>query len=233
VGIFGFHTTGGYAEYVTAPVSQVYPKPKNISFVEAAAFPLTFLTAWRMLTTKAKLKNKETVFIWGASGGLGLAGLIISKYLGARVIAAARTVSIAKKLKALGADEAIVYPQGRVVDQVMSLTNQKGVNVVFETVGKKTWPDTIKVLAFGGRVVIAGTTSGDMGSQDLSEVYYRQLTIHGSRMGNKQEFEQVLKLVSRKKLKPVIDKVYPLKDARKALEKMDQGKHLGKIVLKI
>jgi len=233
VGIFGYNTWGGYAEYVVAPLGQVYSKPKNLSFVEAAAFPLTFLTAWRMLTTKAKLQKGETVFIWGASGGLGLAAIKIAKYLDAKVIAAAKTRAVAAKLKQLGADKNIGYPQGRVVEKVKALTNGAGVEVVFESVGKKTWQDSLNLLGFNGRVVIAGTTSGDVGSQDLSQVYYRQLTIFGSRMGDKKEFEEVLRLVNQGKLKPVIDKVFLLKDAIKAQARMAQGKHLGKIVLKV
>lgn len=232
VKIFGAKTWGGYAEYIVVPTEQLYLKPKNLSFVEAAAFPLTFLTAWNMLVTKAKLKKGETVFVWGASGGLGIAAIQLAKYLGAKVIAAAKSEDIASKLKKIGADEIVIYTKEKVEDSVKKLTGD-GVDVVFESVGEKTWNTSLSILKTYGRIVIAGTTSGDTGTQDLSDVYVRQLSIFGARMGTKQEFEQVFELFKSGKLKPVIDKVFPLKDAAKAQQKMEEGKHVGKIVLEI
>src|SRR3989344_4801231 len=185
VTIFGYGTQGGYAEYVTAPLEQLYQKPKNLSFVEAAAFPLTFLTAWRMLKTRANIQKGETIFIWGASGGLGAAAVQIAKYLGVYVIVATKS----------SFSESMLKPHGR--------------------------------------VVISGTTSGAVASQDLSDVYYYQQTILGSRMGYKDEFEEILKLVNQGKLKPVIDKIFPLKDVAKAQQRMESRKHFGKIVLEI
>ena len=233
VKIFGYNTPGGFAEYVTAPVGQVYPKPDKLPFVEAAAFPLTFLTAWHMLVGRANLQKGETVFIWGASGGLGSAAIQIAKYLGAKVIAAAKNEDDAKKIKTMGADEVVIYSDGNMVEKVRKLNDGVLVDVVFESIGAKTWAKTLAMLRPHGRVVIAGTTSGEMASQDLSDVYYYQQTILGSRMGTPEEFEQVLKLIGERKLKPVIDKVFPLKDFKQAEQRLEESKQMGKIVIEV
>ena len=233
VSIFGVKNQGGYAEYITAPISQLYPKPKNISFVEAAAFPLTFLTAWHMLVGRANLQKGEIVFIWGASGGLGSSAIQVANYLGSRVIAAAKSKSDARRIRAIGADEVVIYPQKDVEKEVKKLTKGLGADVVFESVGEKTWNSSLAMLRPFGRVVIAGATSGEKGTQDLSDVYVRQLSILGARMGTREEFEQVLKLVAKGRLKPIVDKVFPLKKAAEAQKRMVDGKHLGKVVLEI
>ncbi len=233
VKIFGVKNQGSYAEYIVAPISQFYPKPQNISFVEAAAFPLTFLTAWHMLVGRANLQKGETVFVWGASGGLGSSAIQVAKYLGTKVIAAAKSEEDAEQIREIGADEIVIYTKGNVESAIKNLTNGLGVDVVFESVGEKTWAMTIAMLRPFGRVVIAGTTSGDMGTQDLSDIYVRQLSIFGARMGTKEEFEKVLEIVAAGKLKPVIDKTFPLKDAAEAQGRMAEGKHFGKIVLEI
>lgn len=231
--IFGYKTSGGYAEYVTAPIEQLYPKPKNLSFVEAAAFPLTFLTAYHMLVGRAKLQKGETVFIWGASGGLGSAAIQIAKYLGTKIIAASSSEEDIKQIKRMGATHVVNYKDRNVEKVVSKLTNGEKVDVVFESVGAKTWNTSLAILRPHGRVVIAGTTSGAVASQDLSDVYYYQQTILGSRMGTKEEFEQILKLVESGKLKPIIDKVFPLMEADKALKRLEESKQIGKIVLEI
>src|SRR3990167_7561238 len=212
--IFGYKTPGGYAEYVTAPIEQLYPKPRNLSWAEAAAFPLTFLTAYHLLFGRAKLQKGEMIFIWGASGGLGSAAIQIARYLGAKIIAAARSDSDAQKIRSMGAHYVVNYTKHDVEKVVNKLTNNEKVDVVFESVGVKTWSTTLAILRPHGRVVIAGTTSGAVASQDLSDVYYYQHTILGSRMGTKEEFEQVLKLIEAGSLKPIIDKMFPLKDAK-------------------
>lgn len=232
VKIFGVKNQGSYAEYITAPISQLYPKPGNISFVEAAAFPLTFLTAWHMLVGRANLKKGETVFVWGASGGLGSSAIQIAKHLGARVIAAAKSED-AKQIREIGADEIVIYTNANVEKSVKSLTDGLGVDVVFESVGEKTWNTTLAILRPFGRVVIAGSTSGHTGILDLSDIYVRQLSIFGARMGAKEEFEKVLELVAAGKLKPIIDKTFPLKDAAAAQKRMAGSKQPGKIVLEI
>jgi len=233
VTIFGYKTPGGFAEYVTAPISQVYAMPANLSYVEAAAFPLTFLTAWHMLVGRANLQKGETVFIWGASGGLGSAAIQIAKYLGAKVIAAAGDENDAEKIKNMGADAVVIYSRGDTVKKVQQLNDDTLVDVVFESVGAKTWARTLAMLRPYGRVVIAGTTSGEMASQDLSDVYYYQQTILGSRMGTPEEFKQVLKLVADGKLKPVVDKTFLLKDFAKAEKYLRHSKQTGKVVIEL
>lgn len=233
VTILGAKTHGGYAEYIVAPIGQVYPKPLKLSFVEAAAFPLTYLTAWHMLVGRANLQRGESVFVWGAAGSLGSAAVQLAHHLGARVIAAARSAETANKVRSLGADEIVLYKETNVVQEARRLTSGLGVDVVFESVGAKTWQRTLAMLRMLGRVVIAGTTSGDMGTQDLSDIYYRQLTILGARMGTKEEFEKVLGLMNAGVVKPLIDSVFPLQRAADAQRRMEEGKHVGKIVLEI
>lgn len=233
VKIFGVNNQGCYAEYITAPIPQMYPKPTNIPFFEAAAFPLTFLTAWHMLVGRANLRKGETVFIWGASGGLGSSAIQVAKYLGAKVMAAAKSQDQASRIRGIGADEVVIYTKENVEKAVKELTNGLGVDIVFESVGEKTWSTTLSILRPFGRVVIAGTTSGNIVTQDLTDIFVRQLTILGARMGTKEEFDKVLELVATGKLKPIVDKTFPLKEAAKAQKRMVEGKHLGKIVLEI
>ena len=186
-----------------------------------------------MLVGRAKLQKGETVFVWGASGGLGSSSIQVAKYLGAKIIAAAKSEEDAKQIHEIGADEIVIYTKRDVESAVKNLTSGLGVDVVFESVGEKTWSMTLAMLRSFGRVVIAGTTSGDMGTQDLSDIYVRQLSIFGARMGTKEEFEKVLELVAAGKLKPIIDKTFPLKGAAEAQGRMAEGKHFGKIVLEI
>jgi NADPH:quinone reductase-like Zn-dependent oxidoreductase len=233
VTIFGYRTPGGFAEYVTAPITQLHAMPGNLSFTEAAAFPLTFLTAWHMLVGRAALQKGETVFVWGASGGLGSAAIQIAKHLGAKVIAAARDEADAQKIRAMGADEVAIYTHDNLVEEIKALNGGTLVDVVFESIGAKTWSHTLSMLRPYGRVVIAGTTSGEMASQDLSDIYYYQHTILGSRMGTPQEFEQVCRLVEDGKLKPVIDTTFALKDLAQAQERLEASRQIGKIVIEI
>ncbi len=233
VAIFGYKTQGGLAEYIAVPVEQLFPKPKKLSFIEAAAFPLTFLTAYHMLVGRARLQKGEVVFIWGASGGLGSAAIQIAKYLGAIIIASARTDDDAKRIKAMGVDHVVNYIKENVESSVNKLTKGEKVDVVFESVGKTTWNTTLTILKPHGRVVIAGTTSGSIASQDLSDIYYFQHTILGSRMGTKKEFEQVVRLVEAGKLRPIIDKVFRLEEVDKALKRLERSEQIGKIVVEL
>lgn len=186
-----------------------------------------------MLVGRAQLQKDETVFIWGASGGLGSAAIQIAKHLGAKIIAAAKNEDDAKRIKAMGANEVVIYTKDDVMEEVKKFNDDTLVDVVFESIGAKTWGTTLAMLRPYGRVVIAGTTSGEMASQDLSDVYYYQHTILGSRMGTPEEFEQVLKLVEAGKLRPTIDKVYLLKDFKEAEKRLEESKQVGKIVIDI
>lgn len=233
VNLLARQTNGGYAEYVSVPLTQIYLKPKNLTFVEAAAFPLTFLTAWHALYTRARLESGESIFVWGASGSVGPAVIQIAKQIGATVIAAVRSREVGETVKSWGADEFVVYSQGDVMQQVQVLTSGKGVDVVFESVGEKTFPDSLAMLKPYGRIVVIGATSGEGVSFDLAKFYPKQLAIIGSRMGTKEEFEEVLKLMTSGDLKPIIDTTFPLKDATEAQKRMEDGQHIGKIVLEV
>ncbi len=222
VKIIGFSTQGAYAEWISVPKVNVYPKPKGLSFAEAASFPLTFLTAWHMLKTRAQVKPGEAVFIWGATGGLGVAAIQIAKQLGAHVIAGTRSMQKIEALKAVGADEVVL---------VQNETQFEKVDVVFETVGEATWDRSLDMLKPFGRLVLAGTTSGKEAKVDLQKLYTKQLSIVGSRMGTQKEFEEILALVEQGLLKPKVDRCFTLQDAVKAHEFFEAGEFVGKIVL--
>lgn len=233
VNLLARQTNGGYAEYITVSLEQIYPKPQKLSFVEAAAFSLTFLTAWHALKTRANLEKGDTVFVWGASGNLGPAVIQISKHFGAKVIAAVRSEEVGKIVKSWGADEVIFHSKENINEQVKELTGDKGVDIVFESVGEKTFLQSLAMLKPYGRMVVVGATSGEKVSFNLSEFYPKQFAIIGSRMGTKEEFEEVLKLINNGTLKPIIDKVFPLSQAMDAQKRMEESKHIGKIVLEV
>ncbi len=231
--LLGRQANGGYAEYISVPLEQLYRKPNNLSFVEAAAFPLTYLTAWHALCTRARLETGETLFVWGASGSAGPAIIQSAKHIGAHVIAAVRSDEVGAVVRSWGADEVVNYKTEDVVQRVQKLTDGKGVDVVFESVGEKTFSQSIAMLNPYGRIVVIGATSGEKVSFNLSEFYPKQFSIIGSRMGTKDEFEKVLQLIEAGAFKPVIDKVFPLQDAALAQQRMEEGKHIGKIILEI
>lgn len=232
VKIFGAVTPGGYAEYVAVPIAQLYPKPTHLSYVEAAAFPLTYLTAWHMLVTRANLQGGETVFIWGANGGLGVAAVQLARSLKAVSLAAARSPVVAVRLREIGATHSVVYRNDDVVSAVRAVAPD-GVDVVFESIGATTWATSLKLLRPYGRVVIAGTTSGDQGCQDLSDLYVRQLTILGARMGTREEFSAVVQWVNRERVCPIVAATYPIGAAGDAHRALERGGFVGKIVLEV
>lgn len=231
--IFGMGRDGGYAQFVTVPRQNILFKPENLDFTDAAAIPLVFLTAWHMLVVRARLSRDETVLVWGAGSGVGSAAVQIAKVLGARVIAATggeQKVNLAYKL---GADDVIDYKAESVLDRVRSLTDKKGVDVVFEHVGQATWDTSIKALTMGGRLVTCGNTTGWQGKTDLRYVFARQLNILGSYMGSKSDLLQLLPLVEKGSLRPVVHEVFPLQEAAQAHRMLEAGDQFGKIVLEI
>lgn len=232
VRILGLHSPGGYGQYVGVPSSQVFKCPAHLTLEEAAAVPLTYLTAWRMLSTRAKIEAGEVVFVWGASGGLGAAAVQLAKALGAVVVAGSGSEVFVDALRSLGADEVVLYKTENVVERVKAITAGRGADVVFETVGRETWSRSLAMLAPHGRVVISGTTSGGNATNDLTDIYYEQLTILGSRMGYPEEFSQVLALISTTGLRPAIAAVYELSDVRAAHEEIEHRRSVGKIVLR-
>ena len=231
--LFGYMVDGGYAEYVRSPAVNVIPIPKGLSYEQAAAVPLVFLTAWHMLITRAHLKPGEDVLILGAGSGVGSAAIQIAKVTGARVIATAGTEEKLAKAKELGADEVILHSKQDIAAEVKRLTSRRGVDVVFEHVGQATWEQSIRSLAVGGRLVTCGATTGYEGGIDIRYLFTRHISILGSYMGSKVELYSVLELVGRALLKPVIYTTMPLAQAAEAHRRLEHREQFGKIVLRV
>ena len=231
--ILGEHRHGTYAEFVAVPEANVLPKPVHLTFEEAASMPLVFLTAWNMLVTNGRLRLGETVLIWGAGSGVGSAGIQIAKLFNARVIAVAGGRWKLDKARALGADEGIDHREQDVLEEVRRLTGKRGVDVVFDHVGTATWQTSIKALARGGRLVTCGATTGAEAATDIRYIYGRRLSIHGTWMGTKGELHDLMRLVEQNRLKPIVHQAFPLEDAVKAQDVMEQSQHFGKLVLRV
>ncbi|HYG68037.1 MAG TPA: zinc-binding dehydrogenase, partial [Anaeromyxobacteraceae bacterium] len=229
--ILGEHVSGVMAEKVALQTRSVLPKPKSLSFEEAAAVPLTFLTAWHALVARAQVRPGETVLVHAAGSGVGTAAVQIAKLFGARVIATAGSDAKLEKARALGADEVVNYETQDFVQEVKRLTERRGVEVVFEHVGKKTWEKSILAAGVGGRIVTVGATTGYDPLTDLRHVFFRQLSILGSTMGSAGELLEVLRFVGEGKLRPVVDRVLPLADHAKAHAALSERAQFGKIVL--
>ena len=231
--IFGYGRNGGCAEYVLAPEVSLLPMPAGLSFEEAAAVPLVFVTAWHMLVARARLQPGEEVLVLGAGSGVGSAAIQIAKLTGARVIATAGSRAKLDKAREFGADEVIDHAQQKISDEVRRLTGKRGVDVVFEHVGTATWEQSILSLATGGRLITCGATTGFAAQLDLRYLFARQLSLLGSYMGSRAELYTVLKLVGEKRLRPVIDRVFPLDQAVQAHQRLEQREQFGKIVLRV
>ncbi len=229
--IFGVMVDGGYAEYVKSPEMNVIPIPGDLSFDEAAAVPLVFVTAWHMLFTRAGLKPGEEVLVIGAGSGVGGAAIQIAKLAGARVIATAGADWKLEKARALGADEVINHTGQSIADEVKRLTAKRGVDVIVDHVGAAVWEACFDSLATYGRFVTCGTTTGADLKLNAQVLYGRQRTILGSFMGGKGELMDALKLVGARKLKAVIDSSFPLEEAAAAQKKMESREFFGKILL--
>jgi NADPH:quinone reductase-like Zn-dependent oxidoreductase len=231
--LFGYMVDGGYAEYVRSPAVNVIPIRNGLSYEQAAAVPLVFLTAWHMLIARAALKPAEDVLILGAGSGVGSAAIQIAKVTGARVIATAGSEEKLAKARGLGADDVILHSKQDIAVEVKRLTNRRGVDVVFEHVGQTTWEQSIRSLAVGGRLVTCGATTGYEGKIDIRYLFTRHLSIFGSYMGSKAELFSVLELVARGLLKPVIDTIMPLAQAAGAHKHLESREQFGKIVLRV
>jgi len=229
--LFGVMVDGGYAEYVKSPEANVIAIPGDLTFEEAAAVPLVFITAWHMLFTRAGLKPGEEVLVLGAGSGVGSAAIQIAKLVNARVIATAGTDAKLEKARALGADEVINHHRQSIAEEVKRLTAKRGVDIVFEHVGTAVWDACFDSLAAGGRLVTCGVTSGAEVKLNLQTLFGRQRAIFGSFMGSKGELMDALKFIAQRKLKAVIDSVFPLADAAAAQTKMEDRDFFGKILL--
>jgi NADPH:quinone reductase-like Zn-dependent oxidoreductase len=231
--ILGAHVPGGFAQFVAVPSRNLIKKPPKLSMAEAAAFPLTFVTAWHMLATRAQLKERESVLILGAGSGIGVAGIQIARYAGAHVIAATTHPHKVAKLKELGADEVIVGPPMDLAPRVLDATHGQGVEVVFEHVGPATWEQSLRVVCKGGRVVTCGATTGPEVPLVLRQLFGREISLLGSMLGTFHELERLTKLVQAGTFKPVVDRIMPLEQARAAQEALLSKEATGKIVLEI
>ena len=228
--IIGEHTDGGFAEFVTVPAANLFPIPDSMSFEEAAAAPLVFLTAWRGLVTRGRLRAGQSVLITGASGGVATAAIRIAKYLGATVHALTTTGNV-ERVRQLGADAVYDREAGDFAKALWQDTGKRGVDVVLDSVGEAIWPQCVRSLARGGRLVVYGATTGHQAALDLRVVFWKQIEILGTTMSNRSEFEEVMRLVCAGTLKPVIDSVMPLHEIRAAHERLERGEQFGKIVV--
>jgi NADPH:quinone reductase-like Zn-dependent oxidoreductase len=224
---------GGYAEYVKVPIANLIPIPDHIDFVTAAAFPLTFLTAWHMLITRANLQRGDNVLVLAAGSGVGQAAIQIAALHGARVFATAGSDDKLARARALGAAEVIHHYKQDIAEEIKRLTNRRGVDVVIEHVGEATWRKSVRSLARGGRLVTCGATTGGQGALDLHALFSKQLSILGSYMGRKGELMRAAAFFFAGQLQPVVDRTFPLADAVAAHRRMEESGQFGKIVLEV
>jgi NADPH:quinone reductase-like Zn-dependent oxidoreductase len=231
--VIGEHMDGTHAELVAVPETNVYPLPDEISFEEAAAFPLVFETAHRLLVTKARLREGEWVLLWGIGSGVATAGLAIAKALGAKALVTSSSDEKLDRARELGADAAVNHATDDVRGAVAEATDGKGVEVVLEHVGEATWQTSLQAARAGGRIAVCGATSGPNPPAALHRIWWKQLTIYGSTMGTREDFEGAYELVESGRAKPVVDSVFPLAEAQAAHERMEAAEQFGKIVLTI
>ena len=231
--ILGEHCAGTAADFVCVPAANVLPIPDVFPFEQAAAVPLVFLTAWRALMSRAQVRAGEDVLILGAGGGASTAAIRIAKKAGARVFVTSSSDEKLQKAKQIGADVLINYSTQEWDKEVYKLTNKRGVDVVFESVGAATWLKAIRALRRGGRLVTIGATTGPNPQEEIRQIFWKQVDILGSTMSNQREFREVMKLVLRGELKPVIDVVLPLERAQDAHARLAKGEQFGKIVLTV
>ena len=229
----GYMIDGGCAEFVRVPEVNCLPYPENLTWEEAASIPLVFQTAWHMLVTRAQLQPGEDVLVLGAGSGVGTAAIQIAKFFGARVITTAGSNEKLSKAKELGADHLINHKSQNIRDEVRRITAKRGVDIVFEHIGTATWDASVASLAPGGRLVTCGATTGYDAKIDLRFLFTRQLSLLGSYMGTKSELQTVMKLVASGRLKPVVDKIFPLSEVAAAHLYLESSQQFGKVVLTI
>jgi NADPH:quinone reductase-like Zn-dependent oxidoreductase len=232
IAVLGEHMDGTCAELIAVPEENVYPIPDDLSFEDAAAFPLVFETAYRMLVTKARLAEGEWVLIWGIGGGIATASLAIAKALGARAVVTSSSDEKLERARELGADETVNHASEDVAARVKELTGG-GADVVVEHVGEATWKRSLNAARQEGRIVVCGATSGPNPPAMLHRIWWKQLHVLGSTMGTKEDFEGAFELVKSGRARPVVDSVFPLEETRAAHERLESGEQLGKVVLRI
>ncbi len=228
---FGAHLWGGYAQYCVVPEFNVVPLYKGMSYEEAASINMTFLTSWHMLVTRANIRAGEDILIHAAGSGIGVAAVQIAKMMGLRVIGTAGSDEKCRKALELGADIMINYRTHDFYEEVQRITKKRGVDVVFEHVGKDTWDRSVRCLVRMGRLVTCGGSSGYEVTTNVAHIFHKQLTIIGSNHGTKNELAAIVKCLEAGKLRPVIDRVMPLHEAARAHRMLEGREGFGKIVL--
>lgn len=229
--LLGYFIDGGNAEYIAAPEVYVIPIPGDLNFEEAAAVPLVFLTAWHMLVGRARIRPGEEVLVLAASSGVGSAAIQVAKFWGCRVIATAGGEEKLSQARELGADEVIDHYRQNITEEVKRLTGRRGVDVVFEHVGEATWEHSVASLAHHGRLVTCGATTGPKAGLDLRHLFARQLSLLGSFMGTLGELHEVLAFIGKRQLRAVIDRVFPMEEARAAHERLEHKEQFGKVLV--
>lgn len=232
--ILGEHLAGTFAELITVPEPNVARVPElspPLTWPEAAAFSLVTLTAWRMVVTRARVQPGEWVLVWGIGGGVSLAALRIAKLHGATVVVTSSSDAKLARARELGADVTLNHRTQAVAKEVRTLTGKRGVDVVVDNVGEKTWGDSLRALAKGGRVVTCGGTSGPQLVTDVRPLFWHQYTILGSTMGNDAEYAEVVRRLGAGELRPVVDRVFPLAEAPAAYRYLGRGEQIGKVVV--
>ena len=231
--LLGEHVAGTFAGFVVAPAVNAYPRPSALTWEESAAFPLTFLTAWRMLVTKARVKPGESLLIIGIGGGVAVAALQIGKLLGLTVYVTSGSEEKLARARDLGADAGIDAAKSDFAREIRKITGKRGVDVVLDSVGKATWKQSIAAAAKGGRLLTCGATTGPNPETDLGRIFWNQLTVYGSTMGTHGEFAEMLRIFRDGKVRPVVDAVFPLSKAREAVRRLEEKKQFGKVVLRV
>jgi NADPH:quinone reductase-like Zn-dependent oxidoreductase len=229
--IWGEDKDGTDRQVLAVPEKSLIPIPESLGFEEAAAAPLVFLTAWRMMITRGRLRPSEDVLIWSAGAGVGTVCLQLAKRAGARVIATAGSEEKCAKLGALGADLVLNHSREDVPRRIREITQKRGVDLVVDYIGKETWPKSLQCLRRGGRLVTCGATSGYDPAEDLRQIFFRQLEILGCTMGNYKELQDALRLLFLGQVRPVIDSVLPMSEVAQAHLKLETRQAFGKIVL--
>jgi NADPH:quinone reductase-like Zn-dependent oxidoreductase len=229
--VLGYQSDGGYAALVSVPAVNLIRLPDHIDFVRAAAFPLTFLTAWHMLIGRARLTESDTVLVLAAGSGVGQAAVQIARAMRATVIATAGNAAKLERARDFGADAVIDHYRDDLVARVRELTQGRGVDVVVEHVGQATWPRSVRCLARGGRLVICGATTGHDAAIDLRHLFARQLSLLGCYMGGKPELMRAARLFFRGILGPVVDRTFPLSETAQAQRYLEESSQFGKVVL--
>jgi NADPH:quinone reductase-like Zn-dependent oxidoreductase len=231
--VLGSQRDGGYAELVRVPARNIIPLPDAIGFVEAAAFPLTFVTAWHMLVTRARVRPGDDVLVLAAGSGVGQAAVQVAWLHGARVFATAGTEEKMARARELGAVDVINHHTQDLVAEIRRVTGNRGVDIVIEHVGAATWERSLKCLTRGGRLVTCGATTGYNADVDLRFLFARQYSLMGSYMGTKSELLQAATFFFSGELRAIVDRTFPLSAAAEAQQYLEESRHFGKVVLEV